>query len=90
MARHSRASKDRSRWPAEVEESRGGAGEEKRTCSIRTRPLERSRQQHCLEHARALNGLNGRNPSRLSRSKRSNNNYMITRRLKYHKNKYNT
>ncbi|KAJ1108644.1 hypothetical protein NDU88_006020 [Pleurodeles waltl] len=70
MARHSRASKYRSRWPAEVEESRGGAGEEKQTCLIRTRPLERSRQQRCLEHARALNGLNGRNPSRLSRSKR--------------------
>ncbi|KAJ1141113.1 hypothetical protein NDU88_007448 [Pleurodeles waltl] len=71
MARHSRASKYRRTWPAEVEESRGGAGEEKRTCSLRTRPLERSRQQRCLEHARALNGLNSRNPSRLSRSKRS-------------------
>ncbi|KAJ1202965.1 hypothetical protein NDU88_006760 [Pleurodeles waltl] len=59
MARHSQASKYSNTRPAEVEESRGGAGERKRTRSIRTRPLERSRQQRCLEHARALNSLNG-------------------------------
>ncbi|KAJ1136801.1 hypothetical protein NDU88_003215 [Pleurodeles waltl] len=47
-------------------EAAGDAGEEKRTCSIRTRPLECSRQQRCLEHARALNCLNS---SRTSRKK---------------------
>ncbi|KAJ1084469.1 hypothetical protein NDU88_004616 [Pleurodeles waltl] len=66
MARHTRASKTAVRGRLRKRKAAEDAGEGKRTRSIRTRPLERSRQQRCLEHARALNRLN---PSRISRKK---------------------